>query len=460
MEQGQIRELLYQRYIEPTKKQRKNWIGVEIELPIVNLKKQAVDFQVVHQITQRFISYFSFQVTGLDDEGNIFSAAEPKTGDILSYDCSYNNLELSMGKEEDLTVIYRRFREYYRYLREEFHKEGHTLTGMGINPYRNYNRHIPIPNGRYRMLYHHLKSYDQYDLPMRFHHHPEYGMFSSASQVQLDVRYDDLLTTLDAFSKLEPIKAILFSNSVMLGEREDLLCCRDMLWENSTHGINTHNVGMFDCQLDNVNDLMRYMEASSIYCVERDEKYINFPPVRIKDYFQKASVQGEYYADGVYKKIQIEPELEDLKYLRTFNFEDLTFRGTVEFRSVCCQPVCDCMTVAAFHLGLKNRLYQLERILKEDQVIYNKGYTAAQLRKLFNRRQLPAFVDQDALYRLAKRVTDLAQEGLAERGFGEEQFLAPLYKRIEARTNPGQVMMRALEQGTNLETLINQYGAL
>lgn len=460
MEQVLIRQQLYHKYIEPTKRERKNCIGVEIELPIVNLKKRAVDFQIVHQVTERFISFFSFQVTGLDEEGNIFSAAEPKTGDILSYDCSYNNLELSMGKEEKLTEIHRRFCEYYRYLQREFRRYDHTLTGMGINPYRIYNRHIPIPNGRYRMLYHHLRSYDQYDLPMYFHHHPEYGMFSSASQVQLDVRYDDLITTLDAFSKLEPIKALLFSNSVMLGEQEELLCCRDMLWENSTHGINTHNVGMFKCKMNNVDDLMRYIESTSIYCVERDGKYINFPPVRIMDYFQKAFVQGEYYEKGTYKTIRIKPKLEDLKYLRTFNFEDLTFRGTVEFRSVCCQPVSDCMTVAAFHLGLKNRLYQLQQLLEQDHVIYNKGYNAAELRKLFNQRQLPSFVDQDALYELAKQITDLASEGLAMRKLGEEQFLAPLYSRINARTNPAQNMVQALEAGTEIETLIDQYGAL
>lgn len=71
---------------------------------------------------------------------------------------------------------------------------------------------------------------DQADTPMYFHHYPEYGMFSSASQVQLDVEYDKLILILNTLSKLEPIKAILFSNSVMLGEDEDNLCCRDMFW--------------------------------------------------------------------------------------------------------------------------------------------------------------------------------------------------------------------------------------
>lgn len=57
---------------------------------------------------------------------------------------------------------------------------------MGVNPYRIYNHNVPIPNGRYRMLFHHLGSYKKYQLPMYFHDYPEFGTFSSASQVQLD----------------------------------------------------------------------------------------------------------------------------------------------------------------------------------------------------------------------------------------------------------------------------------
>ncbi|MGN1165459.1 MAG: hypothetical protein ACI4S2_03405 [Lachnospiraceae bacterium] len=247
MNREYVREQLYQRYIAPTKKKRNDYIGIEIEMPIVNLEKQAVDFEVVHKITDRFMNQFQFEVVGRDEEGHICSALEKEHGDILSYDCSYNNLELSLGKEKELFAIQRRFFEYYNFLQKEFQKYHYALTGMGVNPYRIYNHNVPIPNGRYRMLFHHLHSYKKYNLPMFFHKYPDYGTFSSASQVQLDVDYGDLLMTIRAFSMLEPVKALLFSNSVLVDEHEELLCCRDMFWENSTHGINPHNVGMFDC---------------------------------------------------------------------------------------------------------------------------------------------------------------------------------------------------------------------
>jgi gamma-glutamylcysteine synthetase len=456
-----VREKLYEKYIEPTKKKREEYVGIEVELPIVNLDKQAVDFQRIHNLTKRFIQHFRFEVMNLDDEGNISAARHKENGDILSYDCSYNNLELSMGKEKTLHPLYQRFCEYYTFIQQELQQYHYTLTGMGVNPYRNYNQNVPIPNGRYRMLFHHLSSYPKYeDLPMDFHSYPDYGLFSSASQVQLDVSYEELPMAIRAFSKVEPIKALLFNNSVMLGEEEELACCRDMFWENSTHGINPRNVGMFDCDIETVEDLQKYIESTSIYCLERDGKYINFPPEPVLEYYQEDSVTGEYYADGAYHEISFAPDIEDLAYLRTFKFEDLTFRGTIEFRSVCSQPVADVMTVSAFHLGLKKQLKELEEMLENDHVLYHHGLSATQLRKLFVKREMPDFVEPEAVYDLARQVLDLAKKGLQQRGFGEEEFLEPLYERIAQQANPAQKMLHQLSNDIDIENVILEYSTL
>ena len=152
--------------------------------------------------------------------------------------------------------------------------------------------------------------------------------------------------------------------------------------------------------------------------------------------------------------------MDDIRFLRTFKFEDLTFRGTVEFRSVCCQPIKDCMTVAAFHVGLKENLHSLTNLLHEDHVLYHQGYTATELRKMFVKSELPGFVDADALYELVRSVLDIASEGLEKRGFGEEGMLKPLYDRIEERENPAQRMLRLRREGMDLKDIILEYGKL
>lgn len=461
IDQTLVREKLYQKYIEPTKNNTHKYIGIEVEMPIVNLDKQAVDFEKIHKLTAKFMEHFQFEVMSRDDDGNINAAKHPDNGDILSYDCSYNNLELSLGREKTLQALYQRFHNYYVFIQEELKQYNYTLTGMGVNPYRKYNNNVPIPNGRYRMLFHHLSSYPKYqDLPMYFHEYPDYGLFSSASQVQLDVDYENLILMIRGFSKVEPIKALLFNNSIMLDEQEELACCRDMFWENSTHGINPHNIGMFDCELESVEELQSYIESTSMYCVERDGKYINFPPIPVMEYFEQESITGEYYADGAYHEISFTPEIEDLDYLRTFKFEDLTFRGTIEFRSVCCQPIKDVMTVSAFHLGLKRRVKELDKLLQEDQVIYHNGFSATELRKMFVKRELPAFVDKEALYELAEQIVNLAKDGLLERGYGEEVYLEPLYERIRKQSNPAQKMLQHLKENGDIKDMIVEYGRI
>ena len=458
MNTEEFKQLLFDRFIKPTINNQNNYIGVEIEMPILNLDKKPVNFEIVHNITEKFIEHFDFLPVGIDEDGNIYSAKSSQNSDILSYDCSYNNLELSFGKEDNLFEIQKRFDVYYRYLQEIFRLYNYTLTGMGVNPYRVYNKNEPIPNGRYRMLYHHLSSYPMYgNLPMYFHSYPKFGMFSSASQVQLDANYNDLPRLINVFSELEPIKAVLFSNSVLTGDHEEYICCRDIFWENSTHGINPHNIGMYNQKFENVEEIVNYISTTSIYCVERDGKYINFSPILFSDYLKLEGIVGEYYENGRYRKILVQPSVYDIEYLRTFKFEDITYRGTIEFRSVCCQPISDSMVVAAFHLGIKNNLDKAEQILQNDTVLLGNGYITTELRKLLIKTEMPSFIDIDGLYRLARDVVDAASDGLKSRGKGEEILLAPLYERIDKRTNPARTMLNLMNKGTPVEKIIEMY---
>ncbi|WP_407381187.1 hypothetical protein [Methanobrevibacter sp.] len=262
------------------------------------------------------------------------------------------------------------------------------------------------------------------------------------------------------FQKIEPIKALLFSNSVFLEENKHLTCFRDALWEYSTHGVNPHNIGGYDVDFKDIDDLQAYLESLNIYCVMRDGAYINFPSMNLLDYFNQDYVRGEIYNNGEYRDIDIKPRLDDIKYLRPFKFINLTFRGTVEFRSICTQPIRDSMCVAAFHLGLKDKLNELEYIINNDKVIYHKGYTAGELRKLLIQEEMPSFVDKEGICKLSKDIVDLAGEGLKDRGIGEEIFLKPLYKRIKEHTNPGKNLITSIHSGVKLEKIIEDYGKL
>jgi glutamate--cysteine ligase len=310
------------------------------------------------------------------------------------------------------------------------------------------------------MLYHHLCTYPRYKNEMRFHDMPEFGMFTSAAQIQLDVNFEDLIPTINAFSKLEPLKAILFSNSVLNGENMELACSRDMLWENSMQSYNEKNFGMYDPVPRSIEELLEYILGTSIYCTEQEGKYINFHPTLITEFFKREKINGEYFEDGKYHEITFKPKEEDFNYLRSFKFEDLTFRGTIEFRSVCCQPVNETMTVHAFYLGLINQIDTLNQILDEDTNLFNKSYSLTELRKIFVKYYLPEFVEKKKLKKLLIQILDLASEGLKERDRNEEELLKPLYNRAKNLENPAQRLIKHLNSGGKIEELIYEYGKL
>lgn len=452
-------EAIYERYIVPSKRKRTKLAGLEFELPVVNHKKLPVDFSVVHKVTDAFVRKFSFDKVCRDDDGFIYAAMEENTGDGISFDCSYNTLEFSFGTESDLNVLHRRFAQYYTFVSDRFGTYDHALTGMGINPHYAVNQNIPVVSERYRMLLHHLSSYKDYGRAILFHDHPNFGLFSCASQVQMDVEERNLVETLNTFTKLEPLKALIFANSLW-GEEQELFCSRDMLWRRSLHGLNRHNVDMYGVELESIDEIVSYIRSMSLYCVEREGKYINFRPIPLMEYFASDEITGEYFDGERYRQIRIHPDISDLQYLRSFKFEDLTFRGTVEFRSVCEQPVKEIMASGAFHAGLMENLHPLTELLEHDGVIYHKGYNASELRRMFVKRELPELFDWKETSRLIIKVLELARNGLQKRGFGEETFLEPLYRRAECLLSPAREMAEGLRAGKSMEDYIEEYGRL
>ena len=429
-----LSDALNAHFFAPLRRARTRRVGVELEFPVWNLTPGvATDFEAVHAAIAVFLSQFDFSDTAIDDTGALYRARDVQTGDELSFDCSFNTLEISFGPDENLTNVHRRFRAYYAALQEAFERRGHALTGMGINPRWRENRPEPIGNGRYRMLLHHLKSYSKYGGAPRFHDHPDFGLFSCASQTQIDADEETVI----------PVR-------------------RDRLWSQSLHGLNPHNCGMYGVTLRSLSDLAGYLESTSIYCAERGGWYLNFTPVPLSEYLGKGTMRAEYWDPQAreHRSCLFSPDAGDVAWLRPFKFEDLTQRGTVEFRSICEQPVRDAFAPAAFHAGLAENVSALAALLASDTVLYGHGYGAAELRGLMARRDWPSFIDRSALTVQLHRILDLAEDGLSKRSFNEEAFLAPLRRRADTLVSPAREHVDRLAKGESLESIAEDYGTL
>ena len=429
--------LIYDRFIAPLQKPRANYIGIEIEMPVVNLSGEKTDKTVSITAVKKAIEHFGFTPNKFDDDGICHEAVCGDTGDVFSFDCSYNNFEISLGRVRTLHEAQARFRDYVRFINGELNRYQHTLTGMGINPNYKINDFNFVPSPRYRMLEGYLKKCKVWK--GQFHPFYGYGTFSSASQVQLDVTEENLCETIEAFSLVEPLKAVLFANS-FFPDKPELLCVRDYFWEQSPHGINPGNVGFFEPLPKSTGEITDYLSKASIFCAERDGKYLFFYPIPFDEYLKRDTVEGEYY-DGDYHTCSFTPSAEDIAYLRTYKQIDLTARGTLEFRSACTQPLGEAMTVAAFHLGLMNQTKKLTNLMK-NSFLYQANEKPAQLRQKMNRADFLSFVNADELKALLSDVLQLCAEGLKERGYSEEIYLSPLYDHARTLTSPSVCLLR------------------
>ena len=134
------------------------------------------------------------------------------------------------------------------------------------------------------------------------------------------------------------------------------------------------------------------------------------------------------------KKFQFSRVRDDFQTHRSYQFQDLTTRGTVEFRSVCTQPFSATFAPVALHLGLLVNLETLESILKGTSLFEVFDYDYPRIRCLFSKKKISK-TDLKLILPLTEALLTCAEDGLKNRGFGEEVYLAPLQERLAALKN-------------------------
>ena len=125
----------------------------------------------------------------------------------------------------------------------------------------------------------------------------------------------------------------------------------------------------------------------------------------------------------------IHPQEEDFQTHRSYQYQDLTTRGTVEFRSVCTQPLDRTFASAAFHLGLLVHLDKLEAYLRTAPFFTTAGRDYKLLRRQFSKKKLTD-EEEAAVLEFSKDLLTLAEEGLEKRGKQEMVYLEPLKKEL------------------------------
>ena len=421
------KELLKQRYYEPIKEQPELFVGIELEYPVVNLSGNATDVSLTKQLLVYLLDNFDFQADKYDSDNNPIQLIEQASGDMILFEVSYNTIEFAFAKASRIAEVEERLDTYLSMIQPYLRNHNHELQGWGVNPNWAKNDNSPVKSPRYEMLMDFLELSKAKNNPF-FHNYPEYGSFICGSQVQLDVSKISYLRVLNAFNQIEGPKAVLFANSEFWGSDWDLAISRDVFWENSMHGVFEENAGIFPRVFKNEDDYFSYLSETAIFTAKRAEETYYFEPIRAKDYLNKSAIQA-WSIHG--KEVSIKPSEDDFKTHRSYQFQDLTTRGTIEFRSVCTQPFSATFAPAAFHLGLLVNLERLENILKESPFFEAFDFDYPRIRRLFSKKDI-SDTDLKLIFPLTEALLVCAEDGLKSRGFGEEIYLAPLKEKLKA----------------------------
>ena len=418
-------ELLKKRYLENIKEEPDLFVGIELEYPVINLEGNATDSEVVKDLFRYLPSVLGFTIEKVDDFGNPIQLLDPVSQDTILFEVSYTTIEFAFGRAESIQEVEVRFRDYMILIQKKLGEANHAIIGSGIHPYWEKNENQPVAYARYQMLMNYLKL-SRTVLGTDLHDYPEYGAFICGSQVQLDVSKSNYLRVINAFNQIEAAKAFLFANSEFSGEDWDTKISRDIFWEESIHGIYAENVGVNARLFKDENDFFDYLDHSAIFTAERDGETYYFYPIRAKDYLGTPKIHA-FALDG--REILLYPQEKDFQTHRSYQYQDLTTRGTIEFRSVCTQPLNRTFAATAFHLGLLLNLNKLEAYLQSAPFFTTFGRDYKSLRRQFSKKMLTD-EEETAIVEFSKDLLTLAEEGLEKRGKQEMVYLEPLKKEL------------------------------
>jgi len=418
-------QLLKNRYLKNIKENPDLYIGIELEFPIVHTKGKPTDIEVTKDLMRFLVDALSLEVEKEDQEGNPIQLVEPKSQDLILFEVSYTTLEFAFGRAQNIQEVQGRFETYMKVIQEKLGEKDHAIQGWGIHPNWDQNDNQPVAYPRYQMLMDYLHMGNRQERA-NLHDFPQYGAFICGSQVQLDVSTANYLRVINAFTQIEAAKAYLFANSEFSGAEWDTKISRDIFWEASMHGIYPENVGVNARLFKDEDDFFDYLDCSAIFTAERDGETYYFSPIRARDYLTTDEIPA-YTLNG--KETLLVPQEKDFQTHRSYQYQDLTTRGTVEFRSVCTQPLDRTFASAAFHLGLLVNLDKLEAYLETAPFFERFGRDYKSLRRQFSKKQLTN-EEKAGVVQFSKDLLSITEQGLKMRGQQEMTYLEPLKEKL------------------------------
>ena len=437
-----------EKFILPYLRKNTNYIGVELEYPLICLDNQVNTKQIIWALFEHLKTNLNFDDDATDVDGNLISVKNT-IGDKITLEGRYEIIEFAMQKDLSLNSIAERFFAYFKFVQAFLRKHNCFLTGMGTNLVDKLSRVNLLKSGFCQVVHDYIQRFSTYK-------DPRYFLTNMQSvQTHIDVCRDNfshlkseadaLLKTLNLFNKLDFVRAILFSNSLPnpaaipsnMSYPKDILCARDFNWQNSQFP----NTGTTNAEFCSLDDLVEYFSGLELFFKFRNGKYTAFKGPTIAEYFSNPK--------------QVDDVLDIFRYLKNVV---LNSYATVEVRSDCTQPLKDTFAPVAFNVGISHKVEEASeitaRFFRDNKIeLSNSALRDMAINDV-------KIVDDKTMRRYLQELYDLASAALKARGLGEEQHLVCLQGRIDTLMCPAKKQKLLLAEGVPLDEIILQSSEL
>lgn len=375
----EIKQYFIENYIN--KFSENDYIGVEIEMPIINLNSPyIVNNKVIEELFSTFLDNEEFKIENYDNEKNIISIKNIKTNDTVSLEYSFNTIELSLGKELLIDRLKEKFDFYYNFIKQYLEKYEYEIYCGGINPNYHYIDKTCLNQDRYKVIERLLTNSSNSDL------YNQFCSYCCSIQTHINTSKDSIVNLINMLSKVENNKMEIFSNSYM--KETNLKNSRKYLWENSNFG--PLNIGT-NPNYNNLEDLLNDYSKRNLFFVERNNKYLLLNAKQpLNKYLDKKRVKA---TDEYGKTCYVVPSYSDLDNFRSYRSVELTKYGTLEIRSDCTQSKENIFKLIAFNVGVCKNHLEILKYLDMSKKITNE------------------------------RLVEFCIKGLKMRNFGEEKYM-------------------------------------
>ena len=274
----------------------------------------------------------------------------------------------------------------------------------------------------------------------------------SDCQVHVDVEADEVHAAVNVLQGFTGPQIALTANATVWKGRIDpeYLDVREAFWDWWLGG--EDRAGLASKPFSSLPDYVdRISSMRPVFVIRKGESLGIYHYPSFRDYFGSGDGAEAYTCEG--KKVEVLPEEGDIDLHDTFNWYTcrLSHYGTVENRANCQQPPEAIMAPAALTLGLVENLDRAA------------GYLAGfdwdllrEMRRASLRTGPAARVWEVPVLEMSRKMLELAEEGLANRDNGEEEYLAPLWERLEEETCPALECRRIYRNG-GIDSLIGRY---